>query len=100
MDISNTSTTTMAIKLKHEPAGQGDVGESIKGHSKLHRKHGKKSGSLDKSNVYCNHCKNITHTKDKCWKLHPKLLPKRVREKDKSMCRAVAMLMGEGEWLE
>lgn len=106
MDISSVNTMAMAVTLKNKPTGQGDAGGSIKGLSKLCQKHSKKSGegnsssSLDKSNLYCNYCKNIDRMKDKYWKLHPELLSKSLREKDKAKCMTVAMLTVEDERLE
>ncbi|XP_010255606.1 PREDICTED: uncharacterized protein LOC104596230 [Nelumbo nucifera] len=33
------------------------------------------SGGTGKKEVICEYCKKPKHTKDKCWKLHPNLVP-------------------------
>ncbi|XP_010247565.1 PREDICTED: uncharacterized protein LOC104590549 [Nelumbo nucifera] len=35
----------------------------------------------DKRDSFCDHCKKPKHTRDTCWKLHPHLMPARLRNK-------------------
>ncbi|XP_019052195.1 PREDICTED: uncharacterized protein LOC109114300 [Nelumbo nucifera] len=37
-----------------------------------------------KKEVVCEYCKKPKHTKDKCWKLHPSLVPIRFQKKNDS----------------
>nr|CAD1831489.1 unnamed protein product [Ananas comosus var. bracteatus] len=67
----------MAIERKNKLShGEKPSRESAEGSKKFKKKGSKKKGSSD-PDLYCDHCKVTGHVKDRCWKLHPEMRPKK-----------------------
>lgn len=66
-DINEANVKVMGIEEKSQP-----------------RKYKDKKHVNNTQKEYCNHCNLHGHTKERCWKLHPKFDPKRKKPKDDS----------------
>ncbi|XP_031486836.2 uncharacterized protein LOC116255191 [Nymphaea colorata] len=82
LDVSSASTTAMAIEAKNRGSNYKNSAKSKQKVSKYDKNHTSKDSKSypSKSDFYCDHCKISGHNKDKCWKVHPELKPKRFKE--------------------
>nr|CAD1827286.1 unnamed protein product [Ananas comosus var. bracteatus] len=82
-DIASASQTVMAIEQKNKLSrGEKPSRESAKGSNKFKKNGSKNKGSFD-PDLYCDYCKVTKHVKDRCWKLHPELKPKKKDDRGK-----------------
>nr|CAD1816987.1 unnamed protein product [Ananas comosus var. bracteatus] len=82
-DIASASQTVMAIERKNKLSrGEKSSRESAEGSKKFKKKRSKKKGFSD-PDLYCDHCKVTEYVKDRCWKLHPEMRPKKKDDRDK-----------------
>nr|CAD1823571.1 unnamed protein product [Ananas comosus var. bracteatus] len=82
-DITSASQTTMAIEQKNKLSrGEKPSRETAEGSKKFKKNGSKKKGSSD-LDLYCDHYKVTEHIKDRCWKLHPEMRPKKKDDRGK-----------------
>jgi Retrotransposon gag protein len=75
-DVSSASSIVMTLEKKNS-RGDRAFGNTKIGSSKQKMKNVVASSSTTKHEQYCDYCKIKGHTKEKCWKVHPELFPKK-----------------------